>query len=200
MVDQGKQLEEFMAAVPAGRHQRALEIYNKLPQELQQEKAVMINRIRASIEVSDSAYRSAIEDYQAAYPNDPSCQLVCIDLYAMNGEYDKAIAAIKSLNESVGGDAHLYFLQSALLAEQYQYEEAARAIQLAVDKEPEYEAAWLVRANIHAELGNFAKVTSSLREMRDEFEYDIEQLGLEYTPEYREYVKSDEYRELIDEQ
>ncbi|MGI9517165.1 MAG: tetratricopeptide repeat protein, partial [Pirellulaceae bacterium] len=200
MVEQGQLMQEFMSTAQAGQHQRTLELYHKLPEELQQEKAVLINRLRASIQVSDNAYRRAIEDYQSAFPNDPSCQLVCIDLYAMNNEMDKANEAIEILQQSVGGDAHMYWLQGALFSSQEKWDEAAVVIRKALDKEPEYEPAYIANVGIQIQLGNFVEAAKTVREMCDRFGYSLDELALESNPEFREFVQSDEYKQLKNDQ
>jgi len=60
-----------------GKHEEALEIYEKLPGKIQKLKAVQLMHIILTSELDDNdRYAAAIEEYQPLFPNEPNMPLV----------------------------------------------------------------------------------------------------------------------------
>ena len=114
------QWRKLVQATQAGQSKRALDIYERLPESLKKEKNILLVRLQAARKSgNERAYSKAIEDLEKYFPNDPCRILVSIDGYVMREEYDKAVASIEQLNNTIGGDPILQVMLESLKDPQY---------------------------------------------------------------------------------
>jgi len=93
------------------------EMYERLPPELQQSKAMLLGYMEACKRISVKDYKVALERFSQAYPNSPNAYLLMIDISTLEKDYDKTLCSIDKIDEIVGGDpvldyyrGNVYFL------------------------------------------------------------------------------------------
>jgi tetratricopeptide (TPR) repeat protein len=93
------------------------EMFERLPQDLQGSKAMLIAYMEACKRISSKDYKAALEKFSRAYPNSPNAYLLLIDISALEKDYDKTLFAINKIDEIVEGDpildyyrGNVYFL------------------------------------------------------------------------------------------
>lgn len=88
-----------------------IELYESTDEKYQKNKSLQVIYISACQKTDASKYKSALENYAAAFPDAPNTYLLMIDLYVMNKEYEKGIEAINKLDSLVKGDKFLDFFR-----------------------------------------------------------------------------------------
>ena len=189
-------VQAMNASVQAGQPTEALDTYSSLPDVLQADKAVLLTRYRAAVNVGGTECIQAVRDFKRHHPNDACIDFLSIDLYATTGEYDKALECIDRVEESVGGDPYLNVLRAGGLCSAKRFEEAREAGNAAIQAEPDMiQAHWEVIA-IALQMKDFTEVSRLLDRVATNFEVEFEDLT--QISDYAEYVKSPEYQKWLE--
>jgi len=191
-------LEKFESmAIDArtGNHERALATYNSLPDSLKQEKTFMLLRLIAATSAGETEYLAALADFQSRFPDDPCLELMSIDKFIYKKEYDKALAAIERLNQSVGGDPYLKLLSAGIYVEKGDMKNARDLAEQATVEEPTLiDAYWtLISISLHEK--KFGDTVAHLNTVVERFQLELGDLTK--IPEYAEFVQSPEYAEWM---
>lgn len=108
-------IQRMQQAMTTNRPQEVLSIYRSLPEDVQKFKYVMMVRmLAASKSPQNMEYLTAMEEFRARFPNDPSMLLMSIDYYLLKNQFDQTIKTIDKLDKNVGGDPHLDQLRLAV--------------------------------------------------------------------------------------
>jgi len=84
--------------------------YDQLDEHLRQDKALELVNIIACQHIDNLAYKKALEEYAHDFPGATNAYLMMIDMYSLNGEYERAIDVINKIDSITGGDPALdYF-------------------------------------------------------------------------------------------
>jgi len=183
----------------AGNYSATLSSYQSLPQDLRENKSMMVVRLTAASKLRGQRpqdYRAAMSDFRRLFPHDACLDLVCLDQLFEAGEYADARRSIDRIEAFTGPDAHLdtirgkmYRLQGGsanLAAAQKEYDKA-------IALEPTlHEPYWgLVYISLQAK--DFDRTVELLNRIQRELHVRI--ADLEKLPTYAEFVKSDAYRQ-----
>ena len=98
-----------------------LEIYDRLPGALRQEKMFFVNRLRALEylnRIKTDEYRSAVEEYRRTFPGDPSLNINGLTSWALANDFPSCYAALDALEKWCGGDPYLLALRASLIQEE----------------------------------------------------------------------------------
>ena len=99
------------------QYQAALDVYAALPESLQKEKSILIERTNVAKHLRGKPYDDAIRDYLKAFPNEPNLNLLMIDAYQEHRLFDRELTCIDGLDRTVGGDPYLDVLRKSLSLE-----------------------------------------------------------------------------------
>ncbi len=188
-----RKFPELNAAVQKGHSKEALAMYDSLPACAKKEKVFMLWRVHAAQKSNnESLYLAAMEDLAKSFPDDPAIQLLQIDAFYLRKEYDKAMAAIARLDQSVGGDPYLKWLQAELCLEQGKNDEAEKLVQAALDAEPTLHEAHDTRLSIANGQKKYGDMVKFLREYEATFLQPFE--AIENSPEFSGFVASAEFK------
>ncbi len=86
--------------------------YEKLDKNIRQEKSIAMINVLACQHLGIDSYKQALEQYATDFPETTNGPLLMIDMYALNNEFDKALAAIDKLDSLTGGDPALDYLRA----------------------------------------------------------------------------------------
>jgi hypothetical protein len=190
------ELEQMIRAVKQQVPLQALDVYNRLPAELRQEKFLMLIRLRAAMESGvDEEYMRAMKEFRAAHREDPAVDFISIDYHLLRSEFDSALAATDQVDGAVGGDPFLDSIRSNILTEAKRYEPAMQAARRAIAGEPALPGGYwsLITAAIGAK--DFSVVLETLQQLDRQFE--MEWNDLEVEPLYADFVASTQHREWL---
>lgn len=186
---------EMSAALREKNYQAVVDLYGKVPADLQKSKVVMTLLLQAAANLDEKLYQQVMEDYAKEFPNDPSKDFISIDAFFLAKKYDLAIQAIDRLLERTGGDGHLSFLKATLNLLDEKPEQAIRSAKDGMKQEPDYGK--LYEITLNASL--LTKDNALTKEMLDTLEskFGFEFADLKSVPEYANFVKSPEYEAYL---
>lgn len=181
-------IDEIQAHVAAGHPEKALATYDSLPRSVQLEKPFLLSRIMITQSLDESLYLAAMADYQRQYPDDPSLDLMLIDMHLLRGDHAKALATVDRLEKRVVRDPYLDSLRGNLYLQAGRPDEARRAFQRCVDDEPTLDAGYfgLVDAAMASE--DFDSVAKLLTQLEELFGYDFD--GIDNDAYFAPFVAS----------
>lgn len=132
-----KKIARFQRHVKQGLHERALKVFDALPESVRNDKAMLLLRMRAAKHAGDEAYMRALADLKRVFPDDSGLELALFDYYLLTNKYDQALASIERVDQQVAGDpflgsyrAKVYLMQQKFKASR---EEAMRALNAEVE-------------------------------------------------------------------
>ena len=182
----------------AGNYSAALASYQSLPQDLRENKSMMMLRLTAASKLKRQRpqdYNAAMSDFRRLFPHDACLDLVCLDQLFEAGEYADARRAIDRIEAFTGPDAHLdtirgkmYRLQGGsanLAAAQKEYDKA-------IALEPTLHEPYWGLVTLSLQEKDFDRTVELLNRIQRELHVRI--ADLEKLPAYAEFVKSDAYR------
>jgi tetratricopeptide (TPR) repeat protein len=185
-------LTEMQQRCKEGQFQAALDIYEKLPENLQKEKAAMLTRIQAASRVKGKPYDDAIRAYRKEYPNEPNLDLLMIDAYLEHKLYDRSLACIDGLDKTVGGDPYLDVLRAGVHRVKGDRAAAKKCLSKAIAAEPDLPLAYRGLLSISLEEKKFSETSRLLTLLQKQFPDQMPAVASD--PAYAEYVKSTAYR------
>ena len=191
----GEKLQGLTTAFRQQRFQDVSRIFNSLPEELQNKKAVMLFGIQAAANTSEVEYKEMLERYLSLYPDDPSVPLVSLDLDVMNENYDRALKSLDTLDRAIGEDTHLLDLRAGLYVAQEDYVRAREVLKQIEALEPGREDTHWALLGLNVTEKNYQSAVEDLRVLNQEFGY----VDFNFSTEelYREFEKSEECQEFL---
>lgn len=191
-----KEYSRFAELVSAGEAERAMEIYHELPEELQNEKTALLLRLRATQQLGDAEYEKALNAIRERYPQDPSGDLLSIDAYLLDRQYEQAIECIDRLDQRVQGDPYLDLQRAAVMILKEDWDAAERyAKQALVDENCQLNAHWTL---VSISLGRKqpAQTLALLKQMDQKFE--MKWSDLRTVEGYEPFVESAYYQDWLE--
>lgn len=189
-----KHFAELTAMVTAnqnGEFAKALEIYAKLPEEVQMNRFALRIRYTAAQQIGDTAYEQALADMQKAYGEDPVVDFIALDLYTIRKRYDLVESSLKRLETSLGGDPHCDAVRANNELARERFAEAESAVVRAQRRGlGGIDLSWtLLTCKLRQQ--RFADALQQMTNMT--YEYELAWNDLAQQPEYAGFVASDEY-------
>lgn len=189
---------QIIRDVQGGNYSAALTSYQSLPQDLRENKSMMVLRLAAASRLQDQRpqdYNAAMSEFRRLFPHDACLDLVCLDQLIQAGAYPEARRSIDRIEAFTGQDAYLdtirgnvYRLQGGsanLAAAQREYNKAIAA-------DPTLHQPYWGLVNISLQSKDFDRTAELLDRIQRELHAGI--ADLEKLPAYAEFVKSDAYR------
>jgi tetratricopeptide (TPR) repeat protein len=176
---------------------RALEDF---PESYRKSRQWALMRVTYGGRAGDESYRAALRHLAANFGGDSDLQLVLIDHYFFEKQFDRALAAIAALEQAVGGeDASTTSLRGNLLTEMKRYPDAAQACRRAIASEPDFKQGYwcLVTVGTSSNDGKLAVEGLTGYEKAFDVSFHPDKLAAQdvykkvaRTPEYAAWAKS----------
>jgi len=130
-----KKFKKVTTLLKEGKHRQAYIKLKELPKSIQKMKVMRGLKVQITSNLKEKEYLAAMEEYQKAFPKDPSVELISIDAYFLSGKYDKAIQCIENLHREVT-DPYLYSLKSTIYLSKKDIKNATKSAQQCIKMEP----------------------------------------------------------------
>jgi tetratricopeptide (TPR) repeat protein len=135
------QVHKASQLMQTGRLVEAWHLIEPLPDSVKQDRTVLMIRLQLAQSIDDTKYLRVIQDWEKAFPDDASLDLIAIDGDFMRKDYRACLRRVASLDRRVGGDPYLHLLAANLHLELGEYDEARRqARQVLAEEETLYGA------------------------------------------------------------
>lgn len=185
-------IDEIQADAAAGRFEHALAIYDELPRSVQLEKPFLLSRVMIAQNLGEAVYAQAMADYEQQFPDDPSLDLMLIDLHVLREDYDRALATVDRLERRVVRDPYLDSVRGHLQLGAGRVDRARRSFRRCIDDEPTLDAGYFGLVDVAIATEDFDAVPRHLAKLEELFGYDFD--GIETEPYFAAFVGSPAYQ------
>jgi tetratricopeptide (TPR) repeat protein len=186
-------------ATNANQHTAVLRLIASLPPQLQRERFVVNWQLNSGINADKNAADLALRIIEQHYSQDPRTRFMLAQVYMLNKDYAKAIAATERLYEAVGGDPELHTDRAAVYLLANDLPAARAAIQRAVEEGDARPTPYYLLLEAAVKEKRYDQAVKILIVLLDRFELVIE---AEILDEFQDFAKSPEYakyKELVKE-
>jgi hypothetical protein len=188
-------ISQLQQQVSGRQWQQAAQTYNALPDSLKQNKTLMLLWVTTAEHTNRNDYTTAMANYEAAFPGDPSLLLMKIDSQFLAKQYDEEMQTLDQLDQRVGGDPYLDMLRGGARKAQGRTEESAKLFRSAAEREPDLKRAWEAAVTETLKTGDYGKVVELLDE--SEQKGGIRWTKVSSAPVFADFVKSKEYADWV---
>ena len=172
----------------------ALAAYQKLPENLQREKNLLLLRLSAAQKLGADEYSAAVEAFRAAFPHDSALDMVLVDYYLKNQMATEGLACVDRVDRAVGGDPGLAYTRAQFYLAAGQLDAARAHANQALAAEPRQACISWTLTVISAEQQDFAETVRLLRSLREKLQVPIPDLtkiasfaGFVQSPEFAKW-------------
>lgn len=191
MAENFQEIVRMGQSVQAGQHKQAIDTFNALPEEVKNQKFVLLLYLQATSEQNESLYKDALTRLRTHFPGDPSMKVHEIDYFLLTRELDKVLPAIEALEEGLGTeDPYLNVMRASACMELEDYDKAAEWARTAIKKEPEVEEGYWSLINISMKHKDYKSVVEGLVGLERFYPNLRDEAGED--PDYAEFLKSPE--------
>ena len=188
-------LKQMNKANAKNKPRQVIKLYKQLPAKFQEQKLPMLIALINYSKFSEPDYIKTMEEYKKRFPGDPSLNLIMLDYYFLRKDWKTLNATIDELNRKVDGDPYLKIYTASIALTQKDYKTAMKDSQTVIDKLPYVTNAYFTYITAALKIKDFKGVTEKLQALKKQG-ININKSILETTPIYKEYVKSEEYKNL----
>ncbi len=188
---------KMQAALAAKEFQKVIDLYRELPEEMQHSNSVMGMRLQAAARLGEAESTAAFEDYRKFLPNNAAVDLWAVDYHLNRKEYAAERKAIGRVSKRLGGDAYQTFLIGSSYFTEGKLDEAAKAVQRAIDDEPTLKEAYFARINIALKQKDFPAVRVALEGVEANTPTRMSVQKIQELPTYAEFAKSDDFKQWV---
>ena len=189
------ELTVFWKAANQGQHQKVLSSFDRIPEDFQNAKLVLLPAILSAGTVDDDEkYVDLLGRFRKLYPDDVAADLAGVDFYFMKKDYSQMQDAIDRVESCVGEDAHLKLLKSVGYVGSEQPQKAIEVLQQAIKIEPSFETSYWQLVEVCLAEKEHAIVSDALKALVEEFGYT--DFAMEEVDLYEDYIDSPEHDEF----
>lgn len=195
LVDHFHEITTLREMKDAGEYERAIEIYEAMPDTLKDENICMIHAMTcySMLERNDD-YVALLERYNKLHSGASNQELMAIDLFLLRKKYEKTLQLIDGLDRRVGGDPYLELFRSTVAYEQGDYQKANRLIDQGLAKDARMEDFYWVGLEYAMAEEDWPRVSKMLNGVES---IGIELLDLAEVEGYEGYVVTEEYQRWL---
>lgn len=165
------------------RFDKAEDYYQQLPPDVKNDRPVQLIYLQICKGISDERYLQALNDFQALFPDDPNIDLLMIDAYIMQKEYDRSIRAIDKLDGFINSDPFLDYYRAMISNMDNKPDTARRYLEQLYKNYPEFGdgVLELIANYIDAKMNDKANALIKKYEQNEDFNQENLKLYLLYT-------------------
>ncbi len=184
-------LQEMQRLVQEKKFAETVKMFDALPLSLRQTKSFLLLRLTASAQLDEAEYQKTIQDFETAFPNDPSLDLISIDGHMMRKDYATVMKMVDRLDQRVK-DPYLQYLRGSVMLDKGDRKTALGHFKAALAAEPTLALVHWVLIGLSLQDKQYKDTVRYL----DGIERDtrVELGDLEAVEEYAGFVKSREYK------
>ena len=152
------------------KFKEAIDVFNTIPEKYQSQRYFQFWKIQLYLDLEDpTGYEEALQEFEKAYPDDPSIFLLAIDKYTILGDFDEAIRYINKLDVKVGLDPFLNFMRANMyyLKEDF---EMAEKLMLLVYEDFQFLTLNILMFSVYHDSNQPEKAINSLSQIEKEYE------------------------------
>lgn len=188
-ITHSKDIQKLAQLTRTGDFDAVLKLYDRLPESLRLEKAILVTRLLAASNTDEAVYLSTIELFEKHFPDDPSLALISIDGFVLKKQPRKAIASIEKLDRFIGGDPYLLVLLAGQHVELKDLPKARSLAQKAIEREPSLPNSYDLLLSIALDQEDFSETARLLSLTEKNLEVDMLE-AIRDADEYKAFLAS----------
>ncbi len=188
------QIQKAQEKLRAGDLAGAKEAFAALPPEVRSNKLVLMLRVQAAQQEGGDAYLAVLDEWERAFPGDPSLDLVGLDADFMRKDYAGVVRRLESLGRSLGGDPYLDFLKANMLFLAGRFDECRAAARAALAADPSMANVYDVLLQLELNANDHGAVAVLLDEVEATFSGSDMEAAIAADESYAAFRSSAEYR------
>lgn len=195
-MDAASQLKKSRELQKDGKFAEALATIDALPKEVHNSRMVQMARLRVADQLSEDAYKQALDELAKLFPNDPSVALVDVDGAFLRGDYTGALKDIDTIDAAVGGDPFQDAIRAEVLLKRNapgDQDKAADTAERAIKTEPTLAKGWWSRLDVAVRRKQYPLAVETMTHLQQSFGAKLDDAALHTLPEYAEFLESPEY-------
>ena len=170
-----------------GEYKAADEVMQSVKEEVRNEKIFRLMDVQVKSNLDDDVYIKVMQDYRDAFPDDPSIDLISIDLFVYSENYQAAHQAVDNVNDRVGGDTFLDFYRGYVYYAAGDHAKAETALLKFTDNYPAFDDGPFYLLAIYIESERFEKAISVFQDLINDYGFTREDL-ISFAEEETDYV------------
>ena len=193
-------LVQAMKEKKQGNLQAALNHLNKVRGPLKKVKIYHLLKTQITSALDEDEYKRAMLDFKSTFPDDPATNMVFIDYYILNGNYEDALKSINILKRTTQDD-FLHYLIGNIHFESSAYEQALPSYEIVTKMYPDFDSVKFSLMAVYANTNAPEKCISILNQLLESEVYLANDL-IEYIEEvdenedniFSDFVTSPDYK------
>jgi len=190
-------LTEVVQSIKDQRYQDAIDRINALPLPIRDQKQFQMFKVKATMFLGGEAHERALSEARRLFGDDPTFDLMLIDSYLLQGDYNASRASIDRLDALVGGDPYLEVLRSSVASRQGDLAQAKRLCQNAIEQEPDMIQAYNMLLTVTVRGGDFDGAVEALTRMEEQFDFEVDIAALAGQPVFAEFTRSEPFQSWL---
>lgn len=179
-----------------GKSAEALTLLDTLPKNLRKTRTVLLARVSMARDVSDHAYRQALDELAAAFPDDPSIALIETPGALLHKDYDAALRYVDLVDKGIGGDPFQDAVRASIYLQRGRpgdLDRAAARAEAATRAEPDLAQGWWERLDVEIARKRWGAAIEVMDVLRRRFGRRFDDARLRANPTMAGLVASPEY-------
>ncbi|WP_299709594.1 hypothetical protein [uncultured Tenacibaculum sp.] len=192
-----KKLASLKQLRDEGKYNEVVDLYESLSDTSKKKKIFKIYALTSAQYLSNEVYNKYINEYKAEFPNDPSLHLISIDGFILKKQFDKALASIDKLEQTIGGDDFLQFFRGNIYYLKKDYKKAEEKFSYVIENYENFFDAYDSLLTVYVESSNFKEATVLLDKLLEKFEMKKEDFKAVLEETFEEFSKSSEFKNWL---
>ncbi|MHB1156348.1 MAG: tetratricopeptide repeat protein [Phycisphaerales bacterium] len=179
-----------------GQFDEAIKRYQALPVVLQHDQAMMVIAITFAHGSKDmDLYLKLLQDYTKLFPKAANADLMSIDAYFLQKQWDKVLAAVDRLDKKMGGDPYLDLYRANVALQKNETDKAAKLLEKVVASDPTLPDAYYSLIDLAMAGKQWDQVTRWVVAVRKDAGMTFGDMT--QNPLFAEFVKTDAYPQCV---
>lgn len=188
------QLQSLQRHLAAKEFRQAYDAVQRLPAAIRTMKQVRQLEVRAAMGMEDDVmYLKVIESYAAAFPGDPSLDLIQIDGAYLRKDWDGLLKLIDNLDKRIA-DPFLDTIRATTHAEAGRWDVAVKHAKQASIGEPSLPDVWRILLTVQVGAGHNRGALKTLETLQQKFKELLDEASLRADPRWAQLADTDEYK------
>ena len=189
-----KPFVELRKHLVAGDFAAAYSALEDFPEGYRKSRQWALMRVTYAGHAGENNYRAALRHLARNFGGDADLQLILIDHYFFEKQYEQALAAIAALEQAVGGvDASSSSLRGTLLTTMKRHDEAARACRRGMALEPDFKQAYWCLVSVGLDRNDGKLAVEGLVAYEKAFNESFDPDALAKLDGYKEIARTPEF-------
>jgi hypothetical protein len=192
-VELAKHIDDLQTLNKLNRAQKWQEAYDtckKLPEALRTSRMILLVQLQTAKNLGPEEYKATLFECRKVLGKDPAIAILSFDRYLQDQDWTQALAALDVVDKAVGGDAFLDYQRCEVHYKAGALDEAKKAGERAIEKEPELESAQWALVTIALKTKDWKGARAGLERLEKQ---GVKLNDLTKVPVFSEFVKTDEY-------